>query len=936
MSASLREEEAPMIASADEARGTPSFWEGSTGLFVSLGVLAALVACFLLGGLGSMGMWEPWEASEVMVASEYWERDAWDAGVVEKNPEAPGYNWAVPTREGIPAATSLLKIWFVGAMLPRAGEDISQVMGALERGARLPIALALALLAFGVFFWVRRRFDTLSALLSSSALLTMPVIYFGAHNVSTQLLGVVTTSGALLLFMQLVRAHGSEGAASKRWIYGAGFGVMLAASFLDQRLPGLLTVMMVIVAAGVAQIVYAPESETWAPPKRDLFASLAIALSPLLWMGYLGMSGGKAALEAPHVMQLLLVAFFSCALVAGALAMRRTNVGGALFSPQGLVGLGIAAVVVGAVMFAYADVNPTLLKHGEVYGKIPVLTFALEQEVQSGGLAGKHQHFDLWLRQIGFATFPWIALIPSGLAYLSLPGAERPEDDADGPGLERRMLLVWAMVSLGVIAVSSAYGHYFFTGYVPLAIGVGVMLGDVSFWKKVARHKPILLQLLGLVGAAFILTLGKDLERYPHRFVELYAQLPAKLTLPEGFSWGKTYKPMKYVMLLAIIVGSFGLLSWSVALLGWLKAFPARFKAWRAKEAPLFDAVDADSGETPMSARARARAEWLDGEGLLARVVRLIEGAAWRPVVWTSVFVVFGALSLWSYLPKATFNFSQRHIFETYTASADAEGGEKLYRYLSPQKKGSLYLRDVPVVASSSEFLKKLDEPSRFFAVIPRERLAQVNYDSRKARGRKNVHVLDARSAGLILLSNRLEEGEKDQNFIAEAILPPSETTPAEVEYEVKYKDDKGQLVHPTFDGKLELVGYSFGNKPKGAQRGKGVPVFGWGEEIELVMYFRVLERVPSNQKLFVHIDTKGNRLHGDHYPLGGDFQTNYWLPGDIIKDTHKIPVENYTRQGQYAIGMGFYKGNDRMKVAPKSAHRGDRVMLGELMVRSL
>lgn len=920
-----------VTASADEARGTPSFWEGSAGLFVSLGVLAALVVGFLLGGLGSMGMWEPWEASEVMVASEYWEREAWNPSVVETNPEAPGYNWAVPTREGVPAATSLLKIWLVGAMLPRAGEDISQVMGALERGARLPIALALALLAFGVFFWVRRRFDTSSALLSATALLTMPVIYFGAHNVSTQLLGVVTTSGALLLFMQLVRAS-STGAPGRRWIYGVGFGVMLAASFLDQRLPGLLTVLMVIVAAGVAQIVYAPASQTWAPPKRDLFAGLAIALSPLLWMAYLGMSGGKAALEAPHVMQLLLVAFFSAALVSGALVMRRTNVGRALFSLQGLVGLGIAAAVVVAVMIAYADVNPTLLEHGEVYGKIPVLTFALEQEVQSGGLAGKHQHFDLWLRQIGFATFPWIALIPAGLAYLSLPGAERPEDDAEGPGFERRVLLVWAMVSLGVIAVSSAYGHYFFTGYVPLAIGVGVMLGDVSFWKKVARHKPILLQLLGLVAAAFILTLGKDLERYPHRFVELYAQLPAKLTLPEGFSWGKTYKPMKYLMLLAVIAGSFGLVSWSISLLGWLKAFPARFKAWRAKEAPLFEPVE--DGETPMSARAKTRAEWLEGEGLLARCVRVIEGAAWRPMVWSGVFVVFGALSLWSYLPKATFNFSQRHIFETYTASA--KPGEKLFRYLSPQKKGSLYLRDVPVVASSSEFIKKLDAPERFFAVIPRERLAQVNSDSRRERDRKNVHVLDARSAGLILLSNKLEAGEKDQNFIAEAILPPSDTTPEEVEYEVKFKDEKGNLVHPTFDGQLELVGYSFGNKPKGAQRGKGVPVFGWGEEIELVMYFRVLKRVPSNQKLFVHIDTQGNRLHGDHYPLGGDFQTNYWLPGDIVRDSHKISVENYTKQGQYGIGMGFYKGSDRMKVVPASAHKGDRVMLGELMVRSL
>lgn len=932
MSAPLREEESLLITSTTQERGTPSFWEGSRGLIVALVILGGLVVGFLLTGLGSMGMWEPWEASEVMVASEYQEREPWDASVVERNPEAPGYNWAVPTRDGVPVATSLLKVWFVGAMLPDKGAEISQVMGALERGARLPIAIAVALLALGIFFWVRRRFDTLSALLASTALLTMPVIYFGAHNVSTHLLGVVTTSGALLCFMQLVRARG----ASMRWIYGAGFGVMLAASFLDQRLPGLLTVLMVIVAAGVAQIAYETgrDESQWAPPKRDLFASLIIALSPLLWMAYIGMSGGKAALEAPHTGQLLLVAFFSAALLAGALVMRRTDVGRALFSLQGALGLGIAAITVGAVMFAYADVNPTLLQHGEVYGKIPVLTFALEQEVQSGGLASKHQHFDLWLRQIGFATFPWVALIPAGLAYLSLPGAERPEEDVDGPGLERRMLLIWAMVSLGVIAVTSTNGHYFFAGYAPLAIGVGVMLGDVSFWKKIARHKPILLQLLGLVGAAFILTLGKDLERYPHRFVELYAALPAKLTLPEEFSWGRTYKPMKYVMFLAMIAGSFGLISWGIALLGWLREVPARWKAFRAGEAPFFEGPE--DGETPMSARAKARTAWLEGEGMLPKLVNLIEGAAWRPVIWAAVFVLFGALSLWSYLPKATFNFSQRHIFETYLASAAGEGGEKLYRYQSPQKKGSLYLRDVPVIKSSSEFIKMLDAPERFYAVIPRERLAQVNYDSRRERDRENVHVLDARSSGLILLSNKLGDGEEDQNFIADAILAPSEAVPEEVQYVVRYKDKDGKLVHPTFDGKIQLLGYSFEGKKKGAQRGKGVPVFDWGEEIVLTTYFRVLGRVPSNQKIFLHIDTRGNRLHGDHYPIGGDFQTNYWLPGDIIKDTHSIPVENYTRQGQYMMGMGFYKGNDRMKAAPDAAHQGNRVKLGELMVRSL
>ena len=100
-------------------------------------------------------------------------------------------------------------------------------------------------------------------------------------------------------------------------------------------------------------------------------------------------------------------------------------------------------------------------------------------------------------------------------------------------------------------------------------------------------------------------------------------------------------------------------------------------------------------------------------------------------------------------------------------------------------------------------------------------------------------------------------------------------------------------------------------------------------------MYFRSLARVPGNQQLFVHIDTRGNRLHGDHYPLGGDLPTNYWVPGDVIEDTHTIPVDNYTARGRYTINFGFYMGKKRMDAAPDKAHGGrNRVTIGELQVR--
>lgn len=284
---------------------------------------------------------------------------------------------------------------------------------------------------------------------------------------------------------------------------------------------------------------------------------------------------------------------------------------------------------------------------------------------------------------------------------------------------------------------------------------------------------------------------------------------------------------------------------------------------------------------------------------------------------------------LHSYMPRATYHFSQRHIFETYKARAD--DGEPLLRYKAPSTKGTLYLRDVPELGSAREFLERFGDEARFFAVIPREKLAQVNYDARRTHER-NVHVLDARSSKLVLLSNKLEAGEEDHNFVAENILELDDgEMPDEMQHDVTFPDAQGNPVHLTLDGQIEFLGYSLDREA----RGDALPSYGRGDEIELTMYFRSLKRVPGNQKLFVHIDTRGNRLHGDHYPAGGDLPTNYWLPGDVIRDTHRIPVGDYARRGVYTINFGFYIGSRRMKVSPAKAHGGrNRVTIGRLRVK--
>jgi hypothetical protein len=300
-----------------------------------------------------------------------------------------------------------------------------------------------------------------------------------------------------------------------------------------------------------------------------------------------------------------------------------------------------------------------------------------------------------------------------------------------------------------------------------------------------------------------------------------------------------------------------------------------------------------------------------------------------RAIAVSGVFVVFAIMTIFSYIPEATYHFSQRHIFETYLQSSAPT--EPLLGYQIPKNKNSLYLRDISMIKSSRELVEAMGKDDRLYSVIPRDKLAQVNMTVRE-KLKRNVNVLNAESSKLVLISNQIEAGEEDKNFIAARILDPSDTLPTEIQHPVTFPNDADEQVHATFDGQLELLGYSL-NK-EGAKDGGKAPLYRWGDTIELTLYFRVKARVPGNQQFFVHIDTAGNRLHGDHFPLNGDFPTNTWLPGDIIKDTHEIPVESYSKTGNYNLSFGFYIGSNRMKIAPPKAHRkDDRTTIGSIRV---
>lgn len=883
------------------------------GLKLSLAVLGALCAVFLFFQLGSLGVWEPWEAQDILVAQEYLTRTPSSAEAFW------GHNWAVPTLDGKPVAMSLLKVWALAAILPEVGTSgLAHVLGTFEFRARLPFALGLTGLVFATFFWIRHHYGTLAGLLSGVVLVSMPAVFIGAHSLNTPTLAMVTTSCALFAIAQLVYS-------SNPWRWGVLLGIAMSLTALDSRGFGVTSVLVIVAMWGLSQLLYTSDlpqdiDHQRAPSKNHLIAAGIVFALPILRL-IAAAASSEVAVTAPHVLQQLTLMTPLCWSIAALCVAGRTPVGRALLSLQGLLAVAMTTIVLVPVLIAYADVNPTLLKSGAVTQKIPVLSFMLEQHITQNSFVNDHVHFDLWIRQFGFIMFPWIALIPHGIAYLTR--AHRSDLNTQKSMLTpqadlQRLLVLWGVGGMLLTAMGGANGHHFFIAVVPIAAGVGLLLSDRMFWQEV-RKQPLLLYAMGFLSVAVIMMLGKDIERYPNRLLEAYMSFEKDLQLPKEFSYSALHKKIKYALALTLIVTCFGAVSWAILAMRNLTSFPKHLKVYLFGPEPE-DALN------PMQARIKQREALANEDSLWGTITRIVEGPLSSPLIIAVVFTMASLAIAVIYVPNSAYHFSERHLFESYIQSAKKD--EPLMRYKTPKASASIYLQGLKTI-NTKDFMSKFEASERLFAVVPRDQLSAVNASIRK-RFKRNVAVLNSKSNRLVLVSNQLKEGEQDQNFIAQAMI---EGDPFEqIEYKVMHKDKNGKMVHPTFDGKIQLLGYNL--KPKPSNRKKDVPVYGWGTELEIEAVFKVLQNVSSSQKIFIHVDTRGNRIAGDHDPVNGEFPTNQWVKGDVIRDSQTISIASYTTQGLYSINIGFFSGSKRMKVTPRSAHSGDnRLKMGSFIV---
>jgi len=106
------------------------------------------------------------------------------------------------------------------------------------------------------------------------------------------------------------------------------------------------------------------------------------------------------------------------------------------------------------------------------------------------------------------------------------------------------------------------------------------------------------------------------------------------------------------------------------------------------------------------------------------------------------------------------------------------------------------------------------------------------------------------------------------------------------------------------------------------------------GGEIQITLYWQALDTVGEDYKVFVHLyhPTIPGGLPGQHDspPGNGAFPTSGWLPGEVVADSHVVPIEPEAPAGVCELGVGLYvpESGERLPVVVGGERQPDNVLI--------
>ena len=525
------------------------------------------------------------------------------------------------------------------------------------------------------------------------------------------------------------------------------------------------------------------------------------------------------------------------------------------------------------------------------------------------------QKFDYLIRQIGFGTFPWCALIvfALGRALVRLGGdggravtTARTSDSAPGTAeagadtevaAEAAGRLAWGQLYLLVFA---AFGYALSTIFVlmtgearfaplaALALAVGVFLDEAL---EGERAEPV----LGLLVGTGTMVVARDFFLAPEELSSLHVL--AKVKWPTQIHAGALFLGIGLVVALGIYLG-----------------LATRGRA-------LGKVPPRDIGHAGQLHRK------------LENLVVILGRYGIHLAIAGALVFAFSVTQI--LVPMLSRHNSFKPVLQSFTRYAKPDEAIGKFR-VEGHGTGFYSEREMIELPSQQQVIDFLRQPKRVFALVAADELAALDAGLKGAK--VEYVVVDASSSRFLLLSNRLNPGEEDANplrkFVWMAPRPPAQvealgTAPKHWQW----PEEKPPWPAPRvpaiaeFGDSIELIGADY---PTTVRRpGK----------ITLTLHFRVIQRPPAGQKIFVHFDSPGDpRLLGDHAPLDGAFPTSHWLAGEYIKDTVEVDVPLMTTPaGRYTLYLGFWPGGEqkRMHITGGAVADGsDRARVGTLDIR--
>jgi 4-amino-4-deoxy-L-arabinose transferase-like glycosyltransferase len=499
------------------------------------------------------------------------------------------------------------------------------------------------------------------------------------------------------------------------------------------------------------------------------------------------------------------------------------------------------------------------------------------------------QLFEYLVKQVGFGIFPWSAVVvfALGRGLIRLGGSN--ESDGGRLAFGQIYLLIFASFALALSTVFVLMtGDARFPALAALALAIGSFLDEAL---EGERPEPV----LGLLIATGTMVVARDFFLEPEELVSVHL-VGAKVKWPPVLSVGYVFLAAGLVMGLGIYTG-----------------LASRGRA-------LGRVAPRDLGQ-----RVRP---W---QRHLERLV--VEAGRWGVQVAVAAAVLFAAFLAYALVPMLSRHLSFKPVLESYArfAKADEEIGK--YR-VEGHGTGFYSKRTLIEIPSQDRLVAFLRQQKRTFCLVSADDLAGLDAAFKVAK--VDYYVVDASSSRFLLLSNRLGDGNTDNNPLKRDVWMaprPPEAVPVPGSDKPRY-DWHGATppwqwripMSTVFQDAIELVGADF---PTSMRRPGKIP---------LTLYFRVNARPPGGFKIFVHFDALNEpRLIGDHAPLDGAFPTANWLPGEYIRDRYEVDVPLMTTPAStYTILMGFWPGGEgkRLRITAGNNDNGDRTRIGTIDIR--